>query len=351
MATRFYFSASRSSGVIPTLSGSWNTGNSPLGHSMNDVRGATTNVSGSAVGISGPVQYAHDRQYVSDPLAAQTIGGTGIGIIGQHLVKQQKFGVTGANHIYICVSVVSNDGSVVRGQLLTFGDYTSLAVSGFSSTATNRQLVDAGTYPNTNIVACQSGDRLVIEIGYATDESNLTSITGRWGESETALPTVTDASPATFTGSGWMEIGQDLVILDAQVSGSGIDGSSSSSNDITLYVGDTDSTVKYNIYSSKSKEGPWTLHNHIPLDNDPNGNSWTLDGLSNGGLYYIMVVGGTINDVGVFVPNCGQPITSNNESGSDINNPHMVIVRPKRISSTLLAVLGATVNLTAIGST
>ena len=70
--------------------------------------------------------------------------------------------------------------------------------------------------------------------------------------------------------------------------------------------------IKYNIYTSIYQNGPWTLANSTPIDHDQTGNEYTITGLSRGGQYYIMVVGGYI-DGSTFVPLMYQPVGPNPE--------------------------------------
>lgn len=66
--------------------------------------------------------------------------------------------------------------------------------------------------------------------------------------------------------------------------------------------------IKYNVYYATSSTGPWTLANTTPIAHDLMGNEYTIGGLTRGTLYYILVVGGYIDDDDEFVPLMDQPI-------------------------------------------
>lgn len=89
--------------------------------------------------------------------------------------------------------------------------------------------------------------------------------------------------------------------------------------------------IYYNVYIAEDPMGPWVKKNSALLSNNTAGNSFTLTDLNNDHLYYIMVVGGELNEAGVFVPLCGQPIGPEAEAGTDVANPNIVAARPKAV--------------------
>jgi len=68
------------------------------------------------------------------------------------------------------------------------------------------------------------------------------------------------------------------------------------------------SSIKYNVYYSTQKDGPWVLGNPTPIDHSQEGNSYTLSSLQKGTTYYIRVVGGYLNTEDEFVPLITQPV-------------------------------------------
>jgi hypothetical protein len=60
--------------------------------------------------------------------------------------------------------------------------------------------------------------------------------------------------------------------------------------------------LKFNVYYSTNKEGPWVLANPIPIDYDPSGyHTFAITGLLQDTLYYVTVVGGQVHN-GTFYP-------------------------------------------------
>lgn len=92
------------------------------------------------------------------------------------------------------------------------------------------------------------------------------------------------------------------------------------------------SVVHYNVYIAPDAMGPWTLVNDTPIVDNVTGNEYTIPNLINGNLYYIMVVGGRLDEVtGEFLPSCGQPLKPVQDIGSETLNPNITLARPIRI--------------------
>ena len=82
--------------------------------------------------------------------------------------------------------------------------------------------------------------------------------------------------------------------------------------------------IKYNVYYSGSSNGPWIKSNTSLIDNNLLGNQYTITGLEQDVIYYIMVVGGVIDDRGVWIPLSGQPIGPNATPIKDLANPNII---------------------------
>lgn len=82
--------------------------------------------------------------------------------------------------------------------------------------------------------------------------------------------------------------------------------------------------VYFNIYYSKKSEGPWTKANSSLVSNNPSGNSYEITGLQTGVEYYIMIIGGELDNIGVFVSQCGQPIGPFDYGVNDFYNTNIV---------------------------
>lgn len=97
------------------------------------------------------------RQYVSDPLAPGAISGT---VSGQ-VRCSESLATANQDEVCLCVKVVSNDGSTLRGTLLALGFYGTTKEYP-TGTAENRIIASAQALSS---VTAQAGDRLVVEIG------------------------------------------------------------------------------------------------------------------------------------------------------------------------------------------
>jgi hypothetical protein len=64
----------------------------------------------------------------------------------------------------------------------------------------------------------------------------------------------------------------------------------------------------YNIYYSANKDGPWTKSNTSLISDVSSGNSYEITGLKFGTIYYIMILGGELDNLGTWVAQCGQAI-------------------------------------------
>ncbi len=67
-------------------------------------------------------------------------------------------------------------------------------------------------------------------------------------------------------------------------------------------------SIKFNIYYGPTVEGPWTLANVTPLDRIEGLQSYTIIGLNTNTIYYVSVVGGTLDSQDNFLPLISQPI-------------------------------------------
>lgn len=153
------------------------------------------------------------RQYVSDPLDAQTITGT---VKGQ--VYCQTSAASSNPTLAVVIRVFSNDGSTERGVLLAISasqlttDPPVFWDSGSSLSVENRQLKDSSD--NTSItlssVAALAGDRLVIELGFReTGTSAIAVARGYFGEANAndAAENETDRNGGTAASvrNPWVE--------------------------------------------------------------------------------------------------------------------------------------------------
>ena len=143
------------------------------------------------------------RQYVSDPLAAQTISGT-------VTAQMQCLEANAGNNLFLTMKILvcSFDGSTTRATLLAVTRATSLEIG---TALTNR------TFPSTALTSytCIGGDRLVIEIGagglpVATSGTQGHNFTFRVGGAASSGDLPVDETTTTATYRPWVQFSTDL---------------------------------------------------------------------------------------------------------------------------------------------
>ncbi len=154
-------------------------------------------------------------QYISEPLAAQTINGT---VKGQFRAYQEAGGQFSRA---LVIRVVSGDGFYIRGTLLSH--FPASLTSEWNTSPQNRAFPPAAT-ALTEVVA-QEGDRLVIEIGFRSFDNSTSD--PREGGIEVGTPPSAGDLPEneTETGQecGWLEFSQNLawIVEPVEFSSSG----------------------------------------------------------------------------------------------------------------------------------
>ena len=160
--TRFYLPNTGEAAVLPAYTSGWNT------TYASRIKLVTSKISSAFVTQdiqpgTGTTGYYLVRQYISDPLKAQTISGS---IRGQIRCRATAGANAASNRLY--AKIMSNDGTVQRGNLTNGAAY---GASYFLN-----QLTDKSICQETAMltVTAQEGDRLVIEIGlYKADAGNM----------------------------------------------------------------------------------------------------------------------------------------------------------------------------------
>ena len=197
-ATRIYLPSTGTNAVSPAFGG-W--GDTTTG-APDRIRCVTKKIGTTMIGESftsgggGPGNTTYlNRQYVSDPIAAQTISGT---------VKGQVRGTDNTATVYsaILIRVVSNDGSTVRGTLLAL----TAGANDYPAALTNRY-----TPASTALAAvtAQNGDRIVIEIGISKTAGGAKVISQSFGDdSATDLP---ENETETLAYNPWIEFSQNII--------------------------------------------------------------------------------------------------------------------------------------------
>ncbi len=202
-ATRFYFDASTAADVTASYDAGWEYQSEAGRYKLNRTKGSSAITIGTQIGpwTAGSANQALDRQYISDPIEAQTISGT---VKGQVMSREYNTS-DNVNRMYITVKVVSNDGSSVRGTLLALNTYYTNAE--LISNVTHRNAILANSDTVTNVTA-QQGDRILIEIGFGSSTTQTTPEGScKWGENASDLP---ENETQTTDGAGWFEFSADI---------------------------------------------------------------------------------------------------------------------------------------------
>lgn len=144
------------------------------------------------------------RQYITDPVSAQTITGT---VKGQARVCAVAVAVSAMSQMLI--RVVSNNGSTYRGTLIDFNNAPVSAVA--AAAYTNRHfphLPTTQTSITVSAVAALAGDRIVIEIGSRMKVGGESGVGINFGDNS-----VTDLGENltdTAANNPWIEFSADL---------------------------------------------------------------------------------------------------------------------------------------------
>lgn len=205
MVTRFYLPSSGAAAVSPAYTGDWDdeTVATRLKCDTTKIASAMTNFTG-ATNASTLANEILLVQYVSDPIAAQTISGT---VKGQ--IRCIEADALANAKIAFGIKVVTNDGSQVRGYLAG----TNLALKNSSTeiltALTNTPLKDGLTTPiNLTSINVHNNDRIVIELGFVETASAVYNISMNFGDdSATDLP---EDATDTNAYNPWIEFSVDI---------------------------------------------------------------------------------------------------------------------------------------------
>lgn len=105
--------------------------------------------------------------------------------------------------------------------------------------------------------------------------------------------------------------------------------------------------IYYDVYLATDIQGPWTKQTGSPQLDVATGNHYTITGLTNGQLYYIMVVAGKYDNEGNFVTIGGQPIIEASSPGlTGAVNPNIIAAKPMVIPNGSNGTLGFSIQIT-----
>ena len=201
-ATRFYLPSTGIAQVSPAFSASWNLTTAAdrirmynAHYRINSAMTAKT-----ATGDNTTPQSILNRQYVSDPIAGQTITGT---VKGQLLGNENNVGFDGVSAVLI--RVVSNDGATVRGTLLAL-TYPVLAGNEYLVSTDENRYTPVSTALTS--VAAQNGDRIVVEVGFYCYSKNSKIGSQTFGDNNASdLP---EDQTTQTQNNPWIEFSADI---------------------------------------------------------------------------------------------------------------------------------------------
>jgi hypothetical protein len=212
-ATRFYLPSTGTPSVSPAFNGTvWNGGTGFADRRTMlpaRINSAATTKSGSP----GPIadgQFELLRQYLSPPLAAQTISGS---FKGQLRAIVTNFG---ARAMALRLCKVSADGVTVTEVLARFsaGDAGGAAPPAYTTSLTNRRF-ETGTntftitFPDITMAA---GEFLMLEIGNRSGSSNAPRI-GTVAFGDDAASDLPEDESTTTAGNPWVEFTDTIVFV------------------------------------------------------------------------------------------------------------------------------------------
>ncbi len=298
--------------------------------------------------------YVLDGFFVSNVLASQTILETNT-IIGQIMCRNYGDDSdvdTTYCEIFIVPPSVGSYEVVLQQEMQAPSEFPPDGT--VSAWGRNHQIFDGNVDHEIDVIG---GSRIVVAIYYLENSSGAEpSIFGfspgtdplNHYASDLTEVDETDTGAQGFGARGWIEFSEDLTFIENEVDFGTNTVACSSTVSGALR---TKPSPFYNIYKSIDPMGPWELVNEEPIRDSQFGNEYDVTELVNGVLYYIMVVGGRLNEItGEFEASCGQPLKPGQDVGSETLNPNLVAARPKRISNIATASLGLQVTLTSTGT-
>jgi hypothetical protein len=211
VATTFYFPSTGAAAVTPS-NDTWDK-TSGAGSALAAVR---TKISSAMATITNTKTSAANskslvRQYVTEPLAAQTITGT---IKGQFRCIESNSNFSAC--IAVSVRACSKDGTTIRSPALLAISWSDLYTNSsheMATSLTNRKLEDVNENASLTLTSCtlSEGDRLVIELGFAASDTS-TSRTGGISFGDNHSTNLGENITDTAAYNPWIQFSQTLGI-------------------------------------------------------------------------------------------------------------------------------------------
>ncbi len=198
--TRFYLNTNTAAPVSPAYNAGWNVTSGVSQYLMHVVKdGSTlTTVTSGASGAASP-RKCLINQWISDPLAAQTLTGTFTGQ-AQFNISSTSGGSTGLGYLYL--RIVNSDGSIAQ-------EFGKDSTSTLTTTLTNRTLISL----NIGSVTITAGQRICIDLGWSFTAGSSTTRTGSLSGGSSSGTDLPVDNFTTTVNSPWVQFSQTLVFL------------------------------------------------------------------------------------------------------------------------------------------
>ncbi len=207
MATRLYYAATLTPPVSPAYYAANKTSDA-IRSFCSPIKQNTSMATKASSEASATTPYTFlTEQFVSDPLAAQTISGT---VKGQ--IRCQESNAAADFCAGIVIRVCSYDGSTFRGTLLEY------LPGSLTSEYDAAGLINRYYPPSTALGALdiQAGDRLVIDVLTKSFNSVITSYTANHRFGDSAALDLPEDETDTNDYNPWIEFSTDLTFIDRQ---------------------------------------------------------------------------------------------------------------------------------------
>jgi hypothetical protein len=207
MATRIYLPSTGTPPISPAASATWNAFvGSRRRRAVLTRIGSAMSTGWTALDDSASTLNFALGQWISDPLAVQTITGT-----FKAYMRCSETGTAGDFKSQIIIRVLSLDGTTVRGTLYG-GDTGNTLTSEWATTLTNRSFPRVALSPVTvTNVTTQANDRLCIEMGVrilnTAHPTNVTAEIIAGDDSATDLP---EDETTTAANNPWIEFSHNF---------------------------------------------------------------------------------------------------------------------------------------------
>jgi hypothetical protein len=203
MATRFYLPSTGVADVSPvfTFQASWSqtTNADRLKCVTSRINSAMTSKTQAGINTAGSRILV--RQYISDPISAQTISA---GTVKGTIRVLESAANDNVDQVICKICVISNDGSSLTGTILNLGSYGPTAE--FNTSLRAKRIADGDA---TTQVVANANDRILIELGYANTATG-TSVSADMNFGDNSATDLGDNETDTAANNPFLELSQTI---------------------------------------------------------------------------------------------------------------------------------------------